>query len=70
MNKELFLEEKYIKTKKKYRKIVTYVDGENLLREKHERIVSLLKQECSDSIFASVYKGIHIKTTKNGLPTY
>ena len=21
-------------------------------------------------IFASVYKGIHIKTTKNGLPTY
>ena len=20
--------------------------------------------------FASVYKGIHIKTTKNGLPTY
>ena len=55
MNKELFLEEKYIKTKKKYRKIVTYVDGENLLREKHERIVSLLKQECSDSIFAKAY---------------
>lgn len=22
------------------------------------------------TIFASVYKGIHIKTTKNGLPTY
>ena len=40
---------------KKYRKIVTYVDGENLLREKHERIVSLLKQECSDSIFAKAY---------------
>lgn len=58
MNKELFLEEKYIKTKKKYRKIVTYVDGENLLREKHERIVSLLKQECSDSIFPESVKFI------------
>lgn len=55
MNKELFLEEKYIKTKNKYRKIVTYVEGENPLREKHEQIVSLLKQECSNSIFAKAY---------------
>lgn len=55
MNKEDFLEEKYIKTKKKCRKIITYVNGENILREKHERIVSLLKQECSDSIFAKAY---------------
>lgn len=23
-----------------------------------------------DEMLASVYKGIHIKTTKNGLPTY
>lgn len=23
-----------------------------------------------DELLASVYKGIHIKTTKNGLPTY
>ncbi len=61
MNKEDFLEEKYIKTKTKCRKIVTYVNGENQLRKKHERIVSLLKQECSDSIFATVYKGNIIK---------
>lgn len=55
MNKEDFLEEKYIKTKTKCRKIVTYVNGENQLRKKHERIVSLLKQEYSDSIFAKAY---------------
>lgn len=55
MNKKEFLEEKYIKTKNKYRKIVTYVEGENPLREKHEQIVSLLKQECSNSIFAKAY---------------
>ena len=64
MNKEDFLEEKYIKTKKKYRKIITYVNGENALREKHERIVSLLKQECSDSIFAKAYKE-HSSIVKN-----
>ena len=26
--------------------------------------------EYNQEPFASVYKGIHIKTTKNGLPTY
>ena len=26
--------------------------------------------ECMEDMLASVYKGLHIKTTKNGLPTY
>lgn len=64
MDKEIFLEEKYIKTKNKYRKIVTYADGENLLRVKHEQIVSLLKKECSNSIFAKAYME-HSSIVKN-----
>lgn len=55
MNKSLFLEEKYIKTKNKYRKIVTYKEGDNPLRIKHEQINSFLKQECKNSIFAKAY---------------
>ncbi len=64
MDKEIFLEQKYIKTKNKYRKIVTYADGENLLRVKHEQIVSLLKKECSNSIFAKAYME-HSSIVKN-----
>lgn len=33
MQKEKYLEEKYIRTKKKLRKIVSYSDGENILRK-------------------------------------
>ena len=33
-------------------------------------VVALMAQGLTDSSFASVYKGILHKTTKNGLPTY
>lgn len=37
----------------------------------HNEMIEFRCFENSDSfLFASVYKGIHIKTTKNGLPTY
>ena len=32
--------------------------------------ISLKCERCDRVMVASVYKGIHIKTTKNGLPTY
>lgn len=55
MNKEKYLEEKYIKTKNKVRKITTYKDGENPLRKRHEDIEKFLTENCRVSIFAKAY---------------
>lgn len=55
MNNQEYLEEKYIKTKKKIRKIVTYKEGENTLRKKHEEILKYLNKECKSSLFAKAY---------------
>lgn len=55
MNKESYLEEKYIKTKNKVRKITTYRDGENALRKRHEDIAALLEEKCMPSVFAKAY---------------
>lgn len=55
MNKEKYLEEKYIKTKNKVRKITTYKDGENPLRKRHEEIERFLTENCRISIFAKAY---------------
>ena len=64
MNNQEYLEEKYIKTKKKYRKIVTYKEGENPLRNKHERVLEYLNKECASSIFenarAHMYNDIFV----------
>ena len=38
--------------------------GRNLSENQRKQLNEYKKR------FASVYKGIHIKTTKNGLPTY
>ena len=35
-----------------------------------EHETELREYDCLNPLLASVYKGIHIKTTKNGLPTY
>ncbi len=55
MNKEKYLEEKYIKTKNKVRKITTYKEGENPLRKRHEDIEQFLTANCRVSIFAKAY---------------
>lgn len=55
MNNQEYLEEKYIKTKNKIRKIVTYKEGENPLRKKHEQISEYLSKECKSSLFAKAY---------------
>ena len=55
MNKEKYLEEKYIKTKNKVRKITTYREGENPLRKRHEEIEKFLTENCRVSIFAKAY---------------
>lgn len=55
MNNQDYLEERFIKTKKKYRKIVSYKEGENPLRDKHEKILKYLSKECKPSIFAKAY---------------
>lgn len=53
INKYLTL--KYIKTRKKTRKIMTYKSGENDLRIKHEKIAAFLNKKCMMSLFAKAY---------------
>lgn len=55
MYNQEYLEERYIKTKNKIRKIVTYKEGENPLRKKHEQIEKYLCERCKSSIFAKAY---------------
>lgn len=64
MNKEECLEEKFIRTKNKVRKITTYRDGDNPLRTRHEEIVQFLSKNCKVSIFAKAYAE-HSSIVKN-----
>ena len=58
MNEQLTV--KYIKTKNKVRKIVTYKENGEL-RRYHEEVVKYLEKYVTNSIFATVYKGNIIK---------
>ena len=55
MNVDEFLVSRYIRTKNKIRKIVTYKMGENKLRENHQEIADLLNRNCKMSIFTKSY---------------
>lgn len=48
-------EVRYIKTKKKLRKIVTYADDDQGNRIYHEKVVDFLRKHTNDSIFAKAY---------------
>ena len=55
MVNEEYLENRYIKTKNKYRKIVSYKSGENKLRQRHEEIAKYLSENIDMSIFSKAY---------------
>lgn len=50
------LQEKWIKTKNKRRKIITYIDGDCMLRKEHEQIKEYIENNSYPSKFAKAYK--------------